>query len=215
MSFDASSAVSDVSADPRDHLGPNLRAIRLARGRTLAQVAQSAGISESWLSQIERGNSVPSIAILHNLASALGLAFHDLFQSPARSQLRPLTQDERPRINWGEGGAYKTLVTNRPDTAVDVFVGHFPPGSSTGSKYRHGDASEVLLVLSGTVVVSVGAQEFTMSAGSSLEYRTSTPHQAQNVSDSEASVLWIVSPPTGGSPTVRVATNELETEDEG
>lgn len=208
MNFDDSPTVAVASADPRDHLGPNLRAIRLARSRTLAQVAQSAGISESWLSQIERGNSVPSIAILHSLASALGIAFHDLFDAPDRHQLRPLSQGERPRINWGEGGAYKTLVTNRPDTAVDVFVGHFPPGSSTGAKYTHGDASEVLLVLSGTVIVTVGLQEFTVIAGSSLEYRTSTAHQAKNVSNAEASVLWIVSPPTGGSPTVRVDETE-------
>lgn len=202
MSFDA--AVVPDSTDPRDHLGPNLRAIRLARSRTLSQVSRAAGISESWLSQIERGRSVPSIEILHNLASAMGVAFHDLFEAPRENRTRPLAEADRPRISWSEGGAYKTLVTTRPDTAVDVFVGHFPPGSSTGAKYVHGDASEVLVVLSGSVEVSVDNQNFLMQTGSSLEYRTSTPHQAKNQSGEEASVLWIVSPPTGGSPTVRV-----------
>lgn len=200
MSFDTSPA-----PDPRDHLGSNLRAVRLARSRTLAQVARAAGISESWLSQIERGHSVPSVEILYNLASALGLAFHDLFEAPRDSRLRPLAERDRPRINWGEGGAYKTLVTARPDTAADVFVGHFPPGSSTGSQYVHGESSEVLLVLSGSVTARIADQEFDMVAGSSLEYRSSTPHQVQNRGVSDASVLWVVSPPTGGSPTVRIA----------
>lgn len=194
---------TEASSHPRSFLGPNLRAIRLARSRTLAQVAGSAGISESWLSQIERGRSVPSVDILHNLASALGLPFHDLFEPPQDKRLRPLSESDRPRIDWGEGGAYKTLVTSRTDTAVDVFVGHFPPGASTGDAYVHGDASEVLLVLSGTVTVTIDGDEFVMNTGQSLEYRTSTPHRARNLSDAAASVLWVVSPPTGGSPTIR------------
>lgn len=204
------STSSEAATDPRNHLGPNLRAIRLARSRTLAQVAGAAGISESWLSQIERGHSVPSVEILYNLASALGLAFHDLFEGPRDRRLQPLSEADRPRISWGDGGAYKTMVTSRTDTAVDVFVGHFPPGASTGGAYAHGDSSEVLLVLSGTVTVTIDRDQFTLSTGQSLEYRTSAAHQAKNNSDTDASMLWVVSPPTGGNPTIKIPSSNQE-----
>lgn len=59
--------------------GDRLRALRKARHRTLRTVAEAAGISEGYLSQIERGQANPSIATLQQIASALGLKVADLF----------------------------------------------------------------------------------------------------------------------------------------
>ncbi|WP_332603737.1 helix-turn-helix domain-containing protein [Arthrobacter sp. S2(2024)] len=193
-------SLSDVGRpNPRDQLGPNLRAIRRARSLTLREVAQRSRISEGWLSQIERGRSVPSIDILYRVASALDIAVHDLFQGPEQQQMAPLLEVDRPRIEWGEGGAYKTLITMRPDSAIDVFIGHFPPGASTGAAYTHGDSSEVLLVMRGTVTTTVGGLTHVMHEGSSLEYRSSMPHFLTNKSTDNATVLWAVSPPTSGT----------------
>ncbi|WP_442880366.1 helix-turn-helix domain-containing protein [Arthrobacter sp. S2(2024)] len=156
------------SRDPWDHLGPNIGAIRLALSLTLAQMAKSANLSDSWLSQIERGRSVPSIEVLFSLASALGLALRDLFDALHTNHVSVLTEADRPRIDCGQGGAWKTLITTRPDTAVDVLVGHFPPNASTGAAYVHGDSSEILLVLSGEVVAQIDDDKFTMGAGASI-----------------------------------------------
>ena len=194
--------------EPRVRLGGNIRSIRRARGLTLHDVASRSGISEGWLSQVERGRSAPSLEILYNIATSLGIAVHDLFDKPNQAAVAPLSEADRPRIEWGEGGAYKTLVTTRPDSAVDLFVGHFPPEASTGEAYTHGDSSEVLLVLTGRVVATVDGRSFELAQGSRIEYRTSQPHQIVNPSDAFAEVLWAVSPPTSGTAVTRRAPPE-------
>src|ERR1700756_1965849 len=69
-------------------LGERLRAIRMLRRRTLKEIAGAAGISESFLSQLERGRTNATIATLQRLSSALGIEVSDLFTSTA----------ERPRV---------------------------------------------------------------------------------------------------------------------
>ncbi|MGW3954789.1 cupin domain-containing protein [Streptomyces sp. NPDC004752] len=120
-------------------------------------------------------------------------------QTHQANRTTALREAERPRFERGEGGAYKTLVSTRPDSAVDMFVGHFPPGASNGAAYTHGNSSEVLPVLQGSVLASVDGQEYLMTVGTSLKYRTSVPHQLRNASTGHASVLWAVSPPTSGT----------------
>src|SRR5437764_5316409 len=90
-------------------LGERLRAIRQVRRKTLKEIAGAAGISESFLSQLERGRTNATIATLQRLATALGIDVSDLFgaQSP-----RPRVQRRAARdfVAWGLLGS-KALLT--------------------------------------------------------------------------------------------------------
>ena len=81
-----SASVREVSGEV--DVGKGLRAIRLARRRTLRDVAERAGLSESFLSQVERGRSSASIASLRRIADALGVSMADLFQPSGLAQPR-------------------------------------------------------------------------------------------------------------------------------
>ena len=59
-------------------LGTRIRARRTALGLTLAQVAQRAGLSEAYVSNVEHGHRTPTLAVLYAIAEALGLALTDL-----------------------------------------------------------------------------------------------------------------------------------------
>src|SRR5579875_3510847 len=74
-------ASKDARPDPAGgvDVGSRLREVRRARRRTLRHVADAAGISESFLSQIERGHSNASVATLRRIASVLGVRIGDLF----------------------------------------------------------------------------------------------------------------------------------------
>ena len=71
------------SATIQAELGERLRAIRQLRRKTLREVAGAADISESFLSQLERGRTNATIATLQRLATALGIDVSDLFGSAA------------------------------------------------------------------------------------------------------------------------------------
>lgn len=176
-------------------LGERLRAIRQLRRKTLKEVASAAGISESFLSQLERGRTNATIATLQRLSTALGIEVSDLFTTNA-ARPRVLRGDAREFIAWGRLGR-KALLTPKPFHSLEVVVARFDPGGSTGDEpYTHGESEELLIVIEGEVHVQLGADVYTVSAGDSVHYESSTPHRVANHGDEPAEVLFVISPPS-------------------
>jgi transcriptional regulator with XRE-family HTH domain len=186
----------ETSADGRVDLGERLRAIRLLRRRTLKDVAVDAGVSESFLSQLERGRTGASVATLQRLAAALGIEVSDLFASNGLPRPTLLRREARQHVLWGHLGR-KALLTPKPFHALEVVAVAFDPGGSTGDEpYTHGDSEELLLVLSGRAHVQLGEEVYDLRAGDSVHYRSSTPHRVSNPGAEPAEVLFVISPPS-------------------
>jgi transcriptional regulator with XRE-family HTH domain len=176
-------------------LGERMRAIRLLRRKTLKEVADAAGVSESFVSQIERGRTSASVASLQRLAAALGIEVSDLF---ATNGLRPrvLRREAREPIVWGHLGR-KALLTPKPFHSLEVIAAEFDAGGSTGDEpYTHGDSEELLLVVAGRVHVQLGTDVHELRAGDSVHYRSSTPHRVSNPGDEPAEVVFVITPPS-------------------
>lgn len=187
----SSGAQTDESVD----VGRRLREIRRARRLTLREVAERAGLSESFLSQIERGRSGASIASLQRIASALELAVSDLF-SPDGTRPRVLRRDERHHLAFGSL-ARKSLLTPKPFESMEVLAAEFDPGGSTGDEaYRHGDSEELFIVVSGRVELQLGNERFGLGPGDCAHYRSSMPHRVANPGPERAEVVFVISPPS-------------------
>lgn len=185
--------VQETSVD----VGERLRAIRKLRRVTLRTVASRADLSESFLSQVERGRANASIASLKRIAAALGVNVADLFEpngSPSRP--RVLRRESRPTLTFGTLGR-KFMLTPRPLENLQVIVGELDAGGSTGDEpYTHGDSEELLVVLEGIVSLQLGTEVFELCTGDSIDYRSSTPHRLTNIGGEPAEVMWIISPPS-------------------
>jgi transcriptional regulator with XRE-family HTH domain len=190
-------SVQATSGDTSVDVGERLRAIRKLRRVTLRTVADRAELSESFLSQVERGRANASVASLKRIAAALGVNVADLFEpngSPSRP--RVLQRESRPTLAFGTLGR-KFMLTPRPLEHLQVIVGEFEAGGSTGDEpYTHGDSEELLVVLAGTVHLQLGTEVFELREGDSIDYRSSTPHRLTNAGDRQAEVMWIISPPS-------------------
>jgi len=186
---------SDQTTTPA--MGEWLRTLRRRRQATLRTVADRAGLSESFLSQVERGVASPSVASLQRIAGALNVSVADLFEPDARrSTPRVLRRESRPSLALGTRGR-KFLLTPRPLENLEVFVGELQPGGATAeSPYLHGDSEELVVVLSGTVELQLEDRVLELTTGDSIDYRSSTPHRVVNVGDGVAEVMWIISPPS-------------------
>jgi transcriptional regulator with XRE-family HTH domain len=190
MPSSAPDAVTEVD------VGERLRVIRGLRRCTLRTVADRAGVSESFLSQVERGRASASIASLRRIAGALGVSVADLFEPGGPPRPRVLRRDERPALAFGVLGR-KLLLTPRPLHHLEVFVGELDRGGSTGPEpYAHGDSEELFVVLSGSVRLELGGELHELERGDSIDYRSSTPHRIANTGDGLAEVMWIISPPS-------------------
>jgi transcriptional regulator with XRE-family HTH domain len=177
-------------------LGERLRAIRLLRRRTLKDVAAAAGVSESFVSQLERGRSSASVATLQRLAAALGIEVSDLFAPEGLPRPRVLRREARQLLVWGLLGR-KALLTPKPFHALEVVAAEFDPGGSTGDEtYTHGDSEELLVVVKGRVHLQLGTDIYDLGTGDSVHYRSSTPHRVSNSGEERAEVLFVISPPS-------------------
>lgn len=188
---------SAVDGDGAVHveLGERIRAIRQLRRRTLKEIATAAGISESFLSQLERGRTNATIATLQRLATALGIEVSDLF-STGSSRPRVIRREAREFVAWGSQGR-KALLTPKPFHSLEIVVARFEPGGSTGDEpYTHGDSEELLIVVEGSVHVQLGTEIHDVTAGDSVHYQSSTPHRVSNPYDETAEVLFVISPPS-------------------
>lgn len=179
------------------NVGERLRAIRHLRRATLKNVAERAELSESFLSQVERGKASASIASLTRIAAALGVNVADLFEPhSSRAHPRVLRRAMRPALQFGNLGR-KYLLTPRPLEHLEVFAAELDPGGSTGDEpYTHGDSEELFVVLSGRVHLQVGERLYELEQGDSIDYRSSDPHRVTNAGDEVAEVIWVISPPS-------------------
>jgi transcriptional regulator with XRE-family HTH domain len=177
-------------------VGERLRAVRQARGWTLKILAKRAGLSEGFLSQVERGHSSASIASLKRIAMALNVSVADLFDDSNTPRWQVLRREDRPVLAFGVLGR-KYMLTPNPMRHLEVLVGELDPGGSTGDEpYTHGESDELFVVLSGSVRIHLGEHAHELGPGDSIGYRSSIPHRAVNVGSDTAEVMWIMSPPS-------------------
>jgi len=174
-------------------VGERLRELRVGRRLTLKEVASEAGVTEGFLSQVERGRSSPSLKTLQALAGALGLTPGDIFDSSARELPHFVGRDKRGAIELGPISKYRVSPTSI--TGVEVIGGTFQPEASAGDPYTHGDSDEVCVVLSGQIVAEIDGTEFEMTAGDALSYRSSMLHTFRALGE-KSEVLWVISPPS-------------------
>ena len=175
-------------------IGQRIREYRMLRHATLRNVADKAGISEGFLSQLERGLTSASLATLREIADALGLEMVDLFDTAARPAHRVLSLADRPTLQFGHK-LTKQLLTPKPYRHLEVFVGNFEPGGTTGPKpLVHGHSEEFLLVLAGSVRLHLGDETHLLAQGDSIDYDSGTPHRV--AAAEAAQLLWVISPPS-------------------
>ena len=190
-------SVAEVGALADDtEVGSRLREVRRGQHRTLREVADAAGISESFLSQVERARVSASVATLRRIAVVLGVTVGDLFQETPSRQPTVLRADNRPTLTFGVFGRKFHLHT-APDRAFDSLLGEFDPGGSTGDEpYSHGDSEEFMLILEGAVRFQLGGEFISLGPNDSMVYRSSVPHRLVADPELGARVLWITSPPS-------------------
>jgi DNA-binding transcriptional MerR regulator/quercetin dioxygenase-like cupin family protein len=170
-----------------------LRKLRLQRGLTLADAAQRAGLSPSFLSCVERGQANASVASLQKLSLLYDtnvLAFFGKAKK-ARKLVRPA---QRKRISNEPGIMIELLAEG--ETAMEPHLFHVAPGASSGGSYHH-EGEEYIYVISGSCEFWLDEVEhYGLQPGDSLYFSSHQTHRWSNVSDQEAVLLWVNTPPT-------------------
>jgi transcriptional regulator with XRE-family HTH domain len=177
-------------------LGHTVRALREQRALSLKQLAKKAAVSESFISQVERGVANPSVASLRRIAESLGISIGALFDGDdqggqvIRADTRPVLM--HPRRNW-----HDYLLTPQSSKRLQVILSVIESGEGSGDEaYSHDSDEECVIVLSGTLEFFVGGERYLLEAGDSITFESRKPHRNRNPSDGKTEVLWIITPPS-------------------
>ena len=175
------------------NLGKRLRALRGQRDLTLVQLGQQVSLSASYLSQIERGVTMPSLPRLTALARALdvgvGYFFEDAVSSPC-----VVRANRGTRLGEPTDITVELLSADPSNKTIQPYRIACQPGSS-----RHRPSTfpgeECGFVLKGQLTVKVGEESFVLEAGDSIHYQRLQPHSWRNDGEGECVAIWAVSPP--------------------
>src|SRR5881628_2048659 len=155
MGSDAASSAGATATVEVD-LGARIRARRLARRATLRELAAQAAVTESFLSQVERGVASPSIASVQRIARALDTSIAELFAADERVGTVVRVGDRRKIVYQGLG-AVDEFLTRGTDGRIQVIYSTIEPGGGTGDEaYAHDSDEEVVVVLEGSLDMWVG-----------------------------------------------------------
>jgi transcriptional regulator with XRE-family HTH domain len=190
------SASAEAEAPIEVDLGARIRGLRLARGQTLRQLAADAGVTESFLSQVERGVASPSIASVQRIARGLGQSIAELFAADERAGSVVRAGDRR-RIVYQGLGAIDEFLTRATDGKLQVIMSTIQPGGGTGEEpYTHDSDEEVVIVLEGSLDLWVGGEHWRLEAGDAVTHSSRIPHRNTNPGPGVTRVLFCITPPS-------------------
>ncbi len=171
-------------------VGVRLRATRKARGMSTGQLAEAAGVTRGFLSQLERGMTSASVVTIVRICTALGMRVGELFE-PARADI--VRRDERPLVEYGEGQAAEYLVTPPSNGRLEAYDAWIAPGGRSDASRSVRAAAGLIYVLDGCLVCRLGDNTYRISEGDSLSYSPSEPLSWVNPSATDgARVLWVL-----------------------
>ena len=177
-------------------LGSRIRSLRQARRLTLRELASRAGVTESFLSQVERDVTSPSIASAQRIARALDLSIAQLFADEPTTG-RVVRRDARKRVPYPALGSVDEFLTNNPAGRLQVIRSELEPGGGTGEEpYTHASDEEFLVVLEGTLDLWVGDEHYVLREGDAITFDPHTPHWNMNRGDTPAVLLFCNTPPS-------------------
>jgi transcriptional regulator with XRE-family HTH domain len=177
--------------------GEIIRELRKRKGMTIANLASRAGLSTSLISQIERGETDPSIASLKRIADALEVSTATLLSDtedvsstvrPAGTRMCYRLQSwnvEREILGTGMKSLELTLIT-------------LPPGEKLADLMMTHSGEEAIFVLEGDVILKLDSEKYQLGPEDSAQWESHIPHMLENCGQSHARIIMADSPPFFG-----------------
>jgi XRE family transcriptional regulator, regulator of sulfur utilization len=188
------------SADPLDPLviGARVKALREAAGLSLRDLAERSGVSAPMLSQVERGETSPTLTVAARIAAGLGLRLSQLLRLDEDGAVTVVRASQRRRGgNARRGHRFEVLTSEAPGQRAEVSRHTLAPGGATGAvddpPMHEPGSRETALVERGAVVLVCDGERYELGEGDCVTFDADLPHHFENPGEADASFLAVVS----------------------
>jgi transcriptional regulator with XRE-family HTH domain len=185
----------DAAADRAAAVGPRIRALREAMGLSLRDLAERSGVSAPMLSQVERRETSPTLAVAVKIASGLELTLSQLLRLDEGENVAISRAGERRGYRRG-GHEFEELTPPLPGQRADVSLHTLKPGAATGGSddppMHEPGSRETAVVLEGTLALVVDGRRHVLRAGDSVTFDADLPHHLENEGEEPTRFLAVI-----------------------
>jgi len=176
------------------HLGSRVKHLRSGRGWSLEALANASGVSRSMLSQIERDQANPTLAVTLRIARAFGLSLGELLEMPgAASSVTVIRADDHTyHYRSDKDCRIRTLSPLNLEKDVEFYEILLQAGGALRSAPHFEGTREFLTVQKGRIRVESAGDSEELNPGDSSSYRADVPHAIINSGKGAAAVFLIV-----------------------
>src|SRR3954469_58637 len=176
--------------------GLRVKALREGMGLSLRDLSQRSGVSAPMLSQVERGETSPTLAVANRIANGLDLTLSQLLRLDEGGGVSIARAPER-RHGGGEGHLYEILTPPLPGQRAELSRHTLAPGAVTGGPgdppMHEPGSRETALVESGAVVLVCDGEAHHLGTGDTVTFDADLPHHFENPGEAQAVLLAVVS----------------------
>lgn len=168
--------------------------LRKTNKLTLDQLAAASGVSRSMLSQIERGQANPTLAVTFRIAQAFGITIGELVDQPWSSSPIEVVHgnDSNNLYRCDDECQLRTLSPLHMEKNIEFYELRIAPGAKLSSAPHYEGTKELLTVTKGSACIIAGGTESQLSKGDSAHYRADLTHIIENVGNSELVCYLVV-----------------------
>lgn len=191
---DPTPATPTSAEDVSRHVCRRIHELRQQRGWSLDVLSRASGVSRSMLSQIEREQANPTLAVTVKIAGALGLSMAELVEQAGHAPvIEVIRAEDRSHIfRSDQNCSIRTLSPLHLEKDVEFYEVVLNPEGSLRSAAHFEGTREFLTVQKGKVTVISDTESTELNKGDSASYRADVPHEIRNSSKAEAQVFLVV-----------------------
>ena len=176
-------------------VGLRINALRDAMGLSLRELSERSGVSAPMLSQVERGETSPTLAVANKIAAGLELSLSQLLRLDEGGAVSVVRADQRMR-GGGGGHSYEVVTPGQPGQRAEVSLHVLKPGASTGGPddppMHEPGARETAVVTGGRLRLVCDGVAYDLDEGDSVTFDADLPHHFANPDGSEARFFAVV-----------------------
>jgi transcriptional regulator with XRE-family HTH domain len=176
-----------------EELGRKLRELRTERGLRLSDVAKESGLSVSFISHVEQGQSDISVGRLMRLAHALHVPLPDLVSLPAKRSVPLVRADERAMLPTPIEDVKMELLAESPTEGRTYAVSYLEPGSSIEARGRRPAGQDYFIyMLEGRAVIELSSRgPLALGQDDSVAFTSEEFQQLTNPTKQQTRLLWV------------------------
>lgn len=171
--------------------------LRHSRGLTIRDIAGRADLTESFISQLERGHVNPSVASLQRIARALRTPLGRLFDEAEPPRGRVVRRAQRAKLTYPGLRATDYLLSPNLGGHLQVIWAEASPGGGSGDEpYTHEGEEECVVVIRGHIEIWVNGDRYVLDPGDAITFSSRLPHKWKNVGRGKLQAIWAITPPS-------------------